>query len=114
MVHCVSKPKYRSGNKNNRSGKRCGNCGYIYSKDKNKCPAKGKTCLKCRKVGHYASVCRSSPKEQSSTYLVKKNNNLQYIGLLRRPQPGAKCKFTMNNKSVVFQIDTGTSVNIIL
>nr|XP_054762076.1 uncharacterized protein LOC129268563 [Lytechinus pictus] len=40
---------------------RCGNCGRSghRSRDSN-CPARGQTCSKCKKVGHFGQVCRSS------------------------------------------------------
>lgn len=40
--------------------KRCYRCGYVghYKSDKN-CPAKDKTCSKCKKEGHFAAVCRT-------------------------------------------------------
>jgi len=45
--------------------KRCGNCGNQAHGKNNKdrisqCPAQGKTCLKCEKLHHFASVCRTA------------------------------------------------------
>lgn len=40
---------------------RCLRCGYKRHRDKEYCPAINKTCLKCKMVGHFQSVCRSKP-----------------------------------------------------
>jgi hypothetical protein len=37
--------------------KKCGRCGYDYP-HQGKCPADGKTCTNCKKLNHFASVCR--------------------------------------------------------
>ena len=37
----------------------CDYCGLKYHRY-GKCPAVGKSCMKCSKVGHFASVCRST------------------------------------------------------
>ena len=37
----------------------CGRCGRPWHKDIKNCPAKGKTCLKCGKLDHFASFCKS-------------------------------------------------------
>ena len=42
------------------SAGKCGRCGYIHrSASPDACPAIGKTCNKCKKVGHFESVCRT-------------------------------------------------------
>ena len=42
------------------SSAKCGNCNRQAHKDTSECPARGKECRKCRKTGHFESVCRSS------------------------------------------------------
>lgn len=37
----------------------CGRCGRPLHKDRNKCPALGKTCHKCGKIVHFSMKCRS-------------------------------------------------------
>ena len=59
----------------------CGNTGHR-AKDI-RCPANGKTCRSCSKVGHFATVCRSRPKPanytsppQNQALQVSEHNNV--------------------------------------
>jgi hypothetical protein len=38
----------------------CSKCGIKH--DQNKCPAEGKTCAKCKKLNHFARMCKSKLK----------------------------------------------------
>ena len=44
---------------NNEQVQKCDRCGYNAHKPQGKCPAKNESCNKCRKIGHFAQVCRS-------------------------------------------------------
>ena len=45
----------------------CGRCGTLHDQTKReRCPAYGKTCLKCGKVSHFASKCRSKKRDPKS------------------------------------------------
>ena len=44
---------------NNEEAQKCDRCGYNAHKPQEKCPAKNESCNKCRKIGHFAQVCRS-------------------------------------------------------
>ena len=48
--------------------KKCGRCGRPWHKDVRNCLAKGKNCLKCGKLDHFATYCRSST--QTRNYAV--------------------------------------------
>ena len=51
----------RSDSSSTKPEARCKNCGNRKHKDANQCPAKGKDCKKCLKIGHFAQVCRGGP-----------------------------------------------------
>ena len=44
---------------NNEQPQKCDRCGYHAHKPQEKCPARNESCKKCRKIGHFAQVCRS-------------------------------------------------------
>ena len=46
---------------NKQRSKKCYTCGGSYP-HVNECPALGKECRKCHKIGHFAVVCKSRPK----------------------------------------------------
>ena len=62
-------PKYRSNSKSRQTDRRyeghpasndkCGHCGGKPHRSKDKCPAYGKECRACKKMHHFARVCRS-------------------------------------------------------
>ena len=61
-----SSPRARSKEKKHEQN--CGRCGRQWHKDVKNCPAKGKTCLKCGRLDHFAEVrCRKT----STNALVK-------------------------------------------
>ena len=41
-----------------KTSSKCSRCGYETHKS-GRCPASGKTCVKCKKIGHFASECHS-------------------------------------------------------
>ncbi len=45
----------------------CQNCGYERHRIEGKCPASGQTCNKCRRKGHFASVCHAHGTSQSQS-----------------------------------------------
>ena len=47
----------------------CGKCGRQHSKDK--CPAYGKTCHKCKKLNHFSAICKSKRVDAVDEYYVQ-------------------------------------------
>ena len=74
----------------------CSNCST--SHPKNKCPAYRVTCFKCNRVGHSASVCRSS--SSSSTQNTRQFN--RFCGRGRAPRGrGFTCRRQVNKVAEV-------------
>ena len=42
-----------------RTTQKCHQCGYAWPHQNKPCPARGQTCRKCGKTGHFAKVCKS-------------------------------------------------------
>lgn len=72
-INALSTSKQRSGEPRQRNqaeqtnNQTCRNCGGIWPHEASKpCPAKGKPCLSCKKMNHFARVCRSNPRSRFS------------------------------------------------
>ena len=110
----------RGGHHRNQSTMECRNCGGQFPHDSTGCPAAGKTCLSCSKVGHFARKCRSNKVSQiSHTDTDAKPLNdidsssdesiFHVSGTSKIPSIRAH----MLNTDINFLVDTGATVNII-
>ena len=114
----------------------CRNCGGEWPHTNNPCPAKNKECRKCKKLNHFARVCRSGPKEspgQSTAKLSQsrgdnvrpvntsdlketssESSDSEYCYAVNTKQSKSPItKLTINNQKVTFTVDTGSTINII-
>ena len=66
--------KNGSFKKKNEQVQKCDRCVYNAHKPQEKCPARNESCNKCKKIGHFAQVCRS---KQKSVNLM---NEVDYPG----------------------------------
>ena len=99
----------------------CRNCGGVYPHIKD-CPAKGKECHSCKKIGHFSKVCRSSNKPKPARNRLHNVSNApiddpDYIFTLTNntsntSQP-PQCEVLIETQPVNVIIDSGASVNII-
>ena len=96
----------------------CANCGYTHGR--RDCPAVGRKCRKCGKANHFERKCRSkkvsmvheSSDSEDESYLIssltEKNNAQARVAMttlqVHKPQ---------QDKSVRFQIDTGSQCDIL-
>ena len=71
-----NKDKPPTHDKHKKDSSKCKFCGYNHSRGK--CPAYGKTCAKCGKRNHFATVCKSSEDSTSSLRRSKKVNEVEY------------------------------------
>ena len=103
-------PKSSTRNPSSNSKlKECLFCGGKHALDRKLCPASGQTCKKCGKVGHFAVKCRSKS--------VNVNfNDVEEVFFINNigGKDQALVPVTLNDTaSVTFQIDTGSSANIL-
>ena len=68
------KPKNKVPKEKNVQVPKCDRCGYNAHKPHEKCPARKESCNKCKKIGHFANVCRS---KKSNVNLL---NEMDYPG----------------------------------
>ncbi len=65
--HYNHQPKVSVNTKSGHSKRKsCYNCGAEPSHPRSECPARNAECAKCGKIGHYAKVCRSKPRDLST------------------------------------------------
>jgi transposase InsO family protein len=104
----------------------CKFCGQKHVLVKSLCPAWGKTCNKCLLRNHFAQSCPNSrptvpSQRRKPVYQVNEAypevpeewvNSIEKVSVSSRPNKDIKCEMMINDEPVVFQIDTGASVNI--
>ena len=102
----------------------CGNCGGTYPHIR-VCPARGKDCKSCGKIGHFARVCRTKPpssqhvknvthtRPQSPPDSDSEPDYAFTIANLSGPPTSPKCHVNIAGHSVSVMIDSGASVNIL-
>ena len=114
------KPNSRLPSKYRSSGSfNCTRCGGNHAY-KDPCPAKGKRCNKCKKLNHFASMCRTNVNNVDE---VEEQNPTEPDGLLietvtceQRSRAQANITVCMPNnqtKNLQVKIDTGAKVNVI-
>ena len=110
----------------------CGRCGYKHKRDT--CPAKGKECMNCRKIGHFAKVCRSRTAtrrpidaividsepaacQDKPTHQHENYGADLYVGVLSTTEnsdPGLWYKtYMIASQEIRFKLDTGSQANIL-
>lgn len=97
----------------------CGKCGRTH--DKGKCPAQGKKCLKCNKLNHFASVCRTKTKQfKNKTENVNEIESVEdehfFIGSTETnngKQSPWRVDLFIEGTEINWKIDTGADVNVI-
>ena len=71
-----NKDKPPTHDKHKKDSSKCKFCGYNHSRGK--CPVYCKTCAKCGKRNHFATVCKLSEDSTSSLRRSKKVNEVEY------------------------------------
>ena len=114
----------------------CRNCGGEWPHTNNPCPAKNKECRKCKKLNHFARVCRSgiveSPGQSTAKQSQSRDNNIRPVNTSNLKETNSESsdseycyavntkqskspitKLKVNNQKVTFTVDTGSTINII-
>ena len=97
--------------------KECLFCGLNHVLKKKLCPAWGKTCTTCHQQNHYAVKCPQKSKQTyKKTYQVDAaSSEEEWVNLVEhnKTMKDIKCKMLLGDQEVVFQIDTGASLNLL-
>lgn len=96
----------------------CGRCGYIH-RIPNRCPAHKKQCAYCKKMGHFAKVCRA--KNAKSVHEVEYANDGEeceepnlFLGEVASNQSAPwQIYLQILNQRVQFKVDSGADVTCI-
>ncbi|CAH8611169.1 unnamed protein product [Dicrocoelium dendriticum] len=92
----------------------CQFCGRRHQKKKERCPAWGRTCMKCSNKGHFASCCRSYRVSSVADDAREREQELLISNMDGRAK--SKCVFAtllVRGQPVLFQLDSGAAVNIL-
>ncbi|CAB3983559.1 Hypothetical predicted protein [Paramuricea clavata] len=116
--------KPRQDRDESKTWKTCTNCGNKHPKQK--CPAFGRQCNKCKKFNHYAKMCRSSgkldaietkyskPDETGDDFLFLDTITAAVDETKTQSQNQAEyATLSVNNTEVKLKLDTGAEVNVI-
>ena len=104
-----------------RTGRVCRQCGYQHTHGK--CPARGKTCNNCKKMGHFGKMCRtvheidigndSASTGKQVTIDEVRDNYLKIDSISVGSNAVWKEYLTINDVNIEFKIDSGAQCNVI-
>ena len=89
----------KGGNKDNKGGKKCGNCGTNHPP--RKCPACGKDGFQCKKKGHFSAYCRSGKNSQQHGHTPTRGPRHQHE--VEQDDNGDDWTFSLNQDEVVIK-----------
>ena len=117
----------------NQPLKSCKFCGQKHKWSKQLCPAYGKTCTTCNRPNHFSKMCQNNAYRKNEDPNKRKNKQknvhkidephseessddtawIHQISLQANKKKQVKCNMLIDEVNVPFQIDCGSSVNII-
>lgn len=82
MYASSSRTNFRQSGIVGRNSPRCTKCGYNQHKAGERCPAANQMCMRCRGIGHFKVVCRSSSRGQTVSNFRSIQSSLSYKNCL--------------------------------
>ena len=108
----ITTGKSQQDSKGSRQPTQCPWCGKSPKHDRQHCPAREANCRKCKKKGHYQTVCRSTA--QVATVEEKEPKEDAFLGALTDTSRDRwNVTLQLNSHPVLFCIDTGADVTAI-
>ena len=112
---------YRRHNNKPDTGKppnnSCGNCGRVH--EPKSCPAYGKKCNNCHKLGHFAKLCRSqdkNPKKSVHEVNYESESSTHGIDMVKTAVTSDNdeehASLKINNTTVCIKLDSGAETNV--
>ena len=119
-------PTYQPRPQSNQSEQsKCVNCGLIH-RNPPYCPAEGKKCIYCQKIGHFQAVCRQRKADEANEVVERYDEmpfyNAQadddepafFLGAIDRDDADAwHVNLKLNSQTHKFKIDTGADATCI-
>ena len=105
----------RYQNVNNNGGTNvCTRCGYDHH-PRARCPASGKECKKCGKLGHFKVMCRNRHVREVNSSGASDHDEyfLTEIDISKEQSEPWRTQVSIGNKMLNFKIDTGADVSVI-
>ena len=103
--------------------KQCKFCGKTHKMKKESCPAWGKICNTCKIKNHFSNMCSSQSAKvkkyrKPTVNFVSEDydseNDYEWVNMVKiKDTKQIKCTLLVNRQKVNFQIDTGSSINIL-
>ena len=96
----------------------CGNCGRVH--EPKSCPAYGKKCNNCHKLGHLAKLCRSqdkNPKKSVHEVDYESDSSTHGIDMVKtavtRDNDEEHASLKINNTTICIKLDSGAETNVL-
>ena len=86
----------------------CQYCNRQHAPQKTACPAYGQVCRRCNKKHHFESVCRAKMRDQTQTL-----DDEQLLALGSNNAKRIYSRLHVENRSVRFMLDCGSTVNLL-
>ena len=91
----------------------CKYCGYKHERKREKCPAWGKKCDKCKDPNHFKSKCKKNVHAISQSGNLDDDVDDKWLMAVKNDGNSIIATLTVNDLDVKFQLDSAADVNII-